>query len=521
MEYYQSFCLRGPIGHSLRRSTNSSPLRNAEPTHPFSKSSAQPTLVKTSSLASLLLATAVALTAWLPAPALAAPIDNSFTYQGQLNDADGPATGDFDFSFRLFKTATTGGFAYGPITNVGVSVVDGQFTTSLDFGTNVFDGTAYWLRIDVRPSATNNAASFVTLLPRQKLTATPYALYAPQAGFTDNAASAGFASIAALATNATIAGGVSSNSITGAGIANATITAGKIAASEVVKSFNGLQDEVSLLAGANITLTTNTGARRLTVSAGPFSVRNETNIYYNDGNLGVGTNAPVRLLDVNGAVQLRGTPGAVGLVVRDDNNVGFGTTADYTGFASRVLTIQGDSGATNFPGTSAVVFDNPENNTKWSVATYTDGGLHFTKSGRAGIEELVVDAEVTCTAVNITSDRDAKEVFTPVNPRAVLAKVARLPISEWQYKTQPGGRHIGPMAQDFHSAFAVGHDEKHITTVDADGVALAAIQGLNEKLDEKDAELSRLKSENEILAARLSAIERALGMRPEATSARP
>ena len=49
------------------------------------------------------------------------------------------------------------------------------------------------------------------------------------------------------------------------------------------------------------------------------------------------------------------------------------------------------------------------------------------------------------------------------------------------------------MAQDFYAAFNVGPDDKHIATVDADGVTLAAIQGLNQKLEEKDAELQALK----------------------------
>jgi hypothetical protein len=126
---------------------------------------------------------------------------------------------------------------------------------------------------------------------------------------------------------------------------------------------------------------------------------------------------------------------------------------------------------------------------------------------------LDVTGEITCVAVNITSDRNAKEQFKPVNARAVLDKVARLTISEWQYKTQSDARHIGPMAQDFREAFALGHDEKHITSVDADGVALAAIQGLNQKVEEKDAELNRLKEQNRALTERLTAIERALGLK--------
>ena len=112
-------------------------------------------------------------------------------------------------------------------------------------------------------------------------------------------------------------------------------------------------------------------------------------------------------------------------------------------------------------------------------------------SGHVGIgtatpaTRLDVAGEITCTAINITSDRNAKEHFRPVNSREVLAKVARLPITEWHYKQAAEVRHLGPMAQDFRDAFGLGHDEKHIATVDADGVALAAIQGLNQKLEEQ------------------------------------
>jgi hypothetical protein len=120
--------------------------------------------------------------------------------------------------------------------------------------------------------------------------------------------------------------------------------------------------------------------------------------------------------------------------------------------------------------------------------------------------------------VNLTSDRNAKEQFTPVNVREVLDKVARLPITEWQYKARDHqgadpARHIGPVAQDFSEAFALGHDDKHISVVDEGGVALAAIQGLNEIVQEKDSEVARLKSENQSLSDRLAAIERALGLK--------
>lgn len=92
------------------------------------------------------------------------------------------------------------------------------------------------------------------------------------------------------------------------------------------------------------------------------------------------------------------------------------------------------------------------------------------------------------------SDRNSKQGFSAVSPREVLEKVSDLAITEWQYKAEAEGtKHIGPMAQDFHAAFGLnGSDDKHISTVDEGGVALAAIQGLNEKLNEKDAEIRQL-----------------------------
>ena len=83
--------------------------------------------------------------------------------------------------------------------------------------------------------------------------------------------------------------------------------------------------------------------------------------------------------------------------------------------------------------------------------------------------------------------------------RAVLETLARVPVQQWHYNWEDASTapHIGPMAQDFKAAFYPGRDDKTITTLEADGVALAAIQGLNQKLTEalrhRDAEIASLK----------------------------
>ena len=80
-----------------------------------------------------------------------------------------------------------------------------------------------------------------------------------------------------------------------------------------------------------------------------------------------------------------------------------------------------------------------------------------------------------------------------MDSRKVLKKVASLPISRWNFKTEDRVPHMGPVAQDLHATFGLGTDDKHIATVDADGVALAAIQGLHQIVQEKDAEIQELK----------------------------
>jgi hypothetical protein len=76
-------------------------------------------------------------------------------------------------------------------------------------------------------------------------------------------------------------------------------------------------------------------------------------------------------------------------------------------------------------------------------------------------------------------DRHLKENFAPVESSEILEKLAGLRIEKWNYKGENASiRHVGPMAQDFASAFGVGEDDRRIHPVDAFGVGFAAIQAL-------------------------------------------
>jgi trimeric autotransporter adhesin len=95
------------------------------------------------------------------------------------------------------------------------------------------------------------------------------------------------------------------------------------------------------------------------------------------------------------------------------------------------------------------------------------------------------------------SSRSYKENFGAVNGLDVLSRLVKLPIMTWDYKGSSEGQHMGPVAEDFKASFGLAGDGKSISTVDADGIALAAIQGLNAKLE----------TENAALRARLDALE--------------
>lgn len=103
----------------------------------------------------------------------------------------------------------------------------------------------------------------------------------------------------------------------------------------------------------------------------------------------------------------------------------------------------------------------------------------------------------------VTSDRNMKEGFAPVDRHAALEKVAALPLTTWRYKGY-GRTHIGVMAQDFYSAFPLeGATDTMIDSSDLQGASLGAIQGLH-------AELKAERARNDALEARVKALEAAL-----------
>lgn len=101
----------------------------------------------------------------------------AFIYQGQLKDGGVPASGTYDFQFTLY-TAQTGGDELGSIVHEGIVLTNGLFKVKLDFGHAAVEGQESWLKIAVRPSG--GSELYTVLSPRQRLTPTPYAIFAQQ-----------------------------------------------------------------------------------------------------------------------------------------------------------------------------------------------------------------------------------------------------------------------------------------------------------------------------------------------------
>ena len=169
-----------------------------------------------------------------------------------------------------------------------------------------------------------------------------------------------------------------------------------------------------------------------------------------------------------------------------DNSTAMGSYAQATNSGSLVWADSSNNALTSSTNNNSLTFR-------------AAGGYRlFSNSGMSAGVSLAPGG----TAWATISDQNAKKNFAAVNGQAVLAKLATVPVQQWNYKWDADSDvpNIGPMAQAFKQAFYPGRDDKTITTLEFDGVELAAIQGLNEKLER----------ENAALKARLEKLERAI-----------
>ncbi|MEM1205385.1 MAG: tail fiber domain-containing protein, partial [Acidobacteriota bacterium] len=234
-----------------------------------------------------------------------------------------------------------------------------------------------------------------------------------------------------------------------------------------------------------------------------------------DGDVGMGTASPDNSLHVTG------TAGDTMVLIEEDS--GSSATRELlelrnNGIPRLILdnsgTDDGDGNSTNGSGTDDGRWFfglNANDNFVISLFASPTNEVRVDKDG-----DMIVRGDVTANGVLLTSDRNLKTDISNLDGRDVLAAVSQLPISSWRFKADDAVRHIGPMAQDFHALFGLGPDDRHISPLDASGVALAAVQGLNQEVQEKDDRIGELEAKNAELEARLAALEAMIGAIAEA-----
>lgn len=202
------------------------------------------------------------------------------------------------------------------------------------------------------------------------------------------------------------------------------------------------------------------------------------------GNVGIGTNTPETMLEVDSA------SGSARIQV--DNST--------AGNALRLMYALKNNGSVRF--TMADVSGN-----NWAFSTGS-GGFSISKAG-SGPEMLVRNngnLEISGT-LSEGSSRAIKGNVTPLDEELLLEKLQQLSISEWSYLAGSEARHVGPMAEEFYSMFGLGIDDQHIAPKDLAGIALAAAKALNKENERLREISSTTEAEVRELRARLEALE--------------
>ena len=498
-------------------------------------------------------------------PTLPVQNESAFSYQGQLRKNGAPVNANCNASFGLFDSATGGAQIGGTVTSPTLRVANGLFTIPLDFGstfngearwleTSVGCGETQATLI---PRTALRPAPYAFALPglytRPNLTSPNIV-----GGHSNNSISStvygsviggggwGGSPNTVLESLATIAGGGGN---TASGLAAAIgggsgNNAGGVAATIGGGQINTSDGLFATIAGGNGNIASGgasfVGGGGNNTASGAFA-----SIGGGSGNTASGVGATIPGGASNVAVtntlaaglQAKAMhPGA--FVWADATYADFASTAPnqfliraagrvgisgYAGSIAPTAQLHVESNdlnvlalkSTNTVGTWANLNNTAAGGKTWSLVSSGPG------NGEGAGKFLIYDGNTTIMALTSgnqkilmsdganetsgvwtnSSDRNLKANFAPVDGQAVLAQIASLPLSSWNYKSDdPAIRHIGPMAQDFYTAFNVGNDNTHIGTVDTAGVALAAIQAL-------DQENKELRARNTALEERMTALE--------------
>jgi hypothetical protein len=437
------------------------------------------------------LATAIVLAvAIVPALHAAEPLH----YRGTLQDGGKPANGVFELQLQVFD-AQSGGKALSETTTLSqVTVRDGRFDAMLDLPASIESRDVAFLQAAIKAPGD---AQFHPLGGRQQIKGAIGACWTV-GGNELNSGVVGLNQAGPDGLFALRSGDQYVYVRGGGGFEQAGSSA--LGAQSTALNSSSARGEYSFTAGKGETVNTHSYSVAFADGqAGAFSTTASDQFIVRARN-GVAINTPPP--DLNVELTVTATPGAgdfADLWLRPDPAV-------TTNAAGVMLTV---GGATNVGPLQL-------NNAAFYIDQRSEGGTNFFRrfaletDGSVSIRSSTTNANAGVTMApgsgswSSLSDRNLKTAIVPADVVAVLDRVVAMPLHTWSYVAQGDGvRHLGPMAQDFAAAFGLGENDTTISNVDADGVALAAIQGLNAKLERENAELR----------TRLHAIEAALAQR--------
>lgn len=470
-------------------------------------------------------------------------LSTTFTYQGYLEQSAIPYTGTCDMEFSLYDDPAAGTQVGSTLTRTNIAVDGGIFNVPLNFGAAVFNGQDRYLSVSVRCPA--GAGVYTPLTPRQAINPAPMAMYASNGGgssigdawgLTGNLGTNPAANFIGTiddqplefrvnnsrvmrfephAISPNVIGGFSGNSVT-AGVYGAVIGGGGDTGLINMVTDNG----GVVVGGHNNQAGDNAGTisdRFGAVVVGGSSNRAEgfeSFVGGGQGNVVTG----IRSVIVGGG--FNSVQGTATVVVGGGGNSGGGeystipggrnnqTNANYA-FAAGRRAIANQTGAFVWGDSTDTNVVSPAAD---SFTVRASGGTIFYSNA-----DMTTGVQLPAGggAWAALSDQNVKENLALIDPSEVLESLIAMPVSTWNYISQDDSiRHIGVMAQDFYAAFGVGEDDRHISTIDADGVAFAAIQGLYniiqeqaDKLAEQETTIAALQAQNAQFEARLSALE--------------
>jgi hypothetical protein len=196
-----------------------------------------------------------------------------------------------------------------------------------------------------------------------------------------------------------------------------------------------------------------------------------------DGEVGIGTASP------DAALHVERSDGTAQVLVEETS----GTEA------ARELAVYKNNGTVTFRFTDSNGTASEADDTHWLAGQRTNNTFIITPLGTIGTPRWSMDTAGNVTATSFTpSSRALKNDFEVIDERDVLARLVELPLSTWRYKLDQNSLHLGPMAEDFYAAFGLGKDAQTIAVADASGVALAAVKGLHQVVEQKDRRIDEL-----------------------------